>query len=239
MPKTSTKKTNTTNSNTSSNNVIDNATLEAIISQNKALMQQNADLQEAIKKLLEAPAKTEVVEKAPETTEYISYEEETEEYPEPAANKQIKLISLTYGKLNLASAKGSEARKVRFTEYGQVRNVLYSTLIDIVNTNPTFAENGMFYIADKNAVYHLGLTSAYKKIQTQNVLDNICAYDEGTMKSIYDGLSKVQQENCIYGIVLRLARGENFDANKIDVLNRIANVNIRTKVDELKKAPQL
>ena len=238
MPKTSTKKPNTTNSNTSSN-VIDNATLEAIINQNKTLMQQNADLQEAIKKLLEAPVRTEVVEKAPEATDYISYEEETEEYPEPAANKQIKLISLTYGKLNLASAKGSEARKVRFTEYGQVRNVLYSTLIDIVNTNPTFAENGMFYIADKNAVYHLGLTAAYKKIQAQNVLDNICAYDEGTMKSIYDGLSKVQQDNCIYGIVLRLSRGENFDANKIDSLNRIANVDIRAKVDELKKAPQL
>ena len=238
MPKTSTKKPNTTNTNTSSN-VIDNATLEAIINQNKTLMQQNADLQEAIKKLLEAPVRTEVVEKAPETSEYIAYEDESEEYPEPAANKQIKLISLTYGKLNLASAKGSEARKVRFTEYGQVRNVLYSTLIDIVNTNPTFAENGMFYIADKNAVYHLGLTSAYKKIQAQNVLDNICAYDESTMKSIYDGLSKVQQENCIYGIALRLSRGENFDANKIDLLNRIANVDIRAKVDELKKAPQL
>ena len=94
-------------------------------------------------------------------------------YEEPSPTKNIKLISLYYGSLNLSDGKNS---KISFDRYGQVKNCLYSKLVDIVDNNAKFAESGYFYIADKAAVYNLGLADVYKNIKPKEVLDNICDY---------------------------------------------------------------
>ena len=159
-----------------------------------------------------------------------------QEYPEPAPNKNIKIISLYYGVLNLFSETGV---KLSFNHYGQVKNILYNKLIDVINSNLKFAENGYFYILDKDAVYHLGLTDAYKKIQPKEVIDNLYDYDETVINQIAKKLTDEQKFSLLYGIAERIFHGEKLDLNKISVLSKALNKDINDLVKEMQSVEKM
>lgn len=153
------------------------------------------------------------------------------EYPEPPLNKNIKIISLFHGSLNLSDGLNA---KLSFSKYGQTKNCLYGKLIDIVNHDMKFAKEGLFYIADEAAVYHLGLSDDYKHIQPKEVLDNICEYDDSIIKNIGNTLTDEQKENLSFGLAKRMYEGENFDLNKIKILSDAININIEGLCQEMK-----
>lgn len=154
-----------------------------------------------------------------------------QDYPEPPLNKNIKVVSLFHGTLNLSDGFNA---KLSFSKYGQTKNCLYSKLIDIVNHDMKFAKAGYFYIADKAAVYHLGLSDEYKHIQPKEVMDNICQYDDSTIKGIGSTLTDEQKENISLGIAERMYHGEKFDFNKIKVLSDAIGINIEGLYQEMK-----
>ena len=155
------------------------------------------------------------------------------EYVEPSPNKNIKIISLYYGSLNLSDGKNSI---ISFKKYGEVKNCIYSKLIDIVNNNLKFAQDGYFYIANEDAVYYLGLSDSYKKIQPKEVLDNICDYDESVIKSIGSVLTDEQKNTISYGLATRKFYGEKLDLNKIDILSKAIGINILDKEAEMRES---
>lgn len=171
------------------------------------------------------------------TPDIVSADETYEQdYPEPSLNKNIKVISLFHGSLNLSD--GMNAR-LSFSKYGQSKNCLYGKLIDIVNHDMKFAKAGYFYIADKGAVYHLGLTDDYKHIQPKEVLDNICQYDVSIIKDIGSTLTDEQKENLAFGIAHRMYDGEIFDFNKIKVLSDAININIENLCEEMRQTENI
>lgn len=101
-----------------------------------------------------------------------------EDYTEPEDGKSIRIRSLFNGTLNLAYG---DRRFVTFNKYGDENRVLYRDLIQIVNINHKFAEEGYFEIEDASAVYSLlliqiwkkwislNLTKKHSKFMTQNV----------------------------------------------------------------------
>ena len=159
-----------------------------------------------------------------------------QDYPEPPLNKNIKVISLFHGSLNLSD--GMNAR-LSFSKYGQSKNCLYGKLIDIVNHDMKFAKAGYFYIADKAAVYHLGLTDDYKHIQPKEVLDNICKYDVSIIKDIGNTLTDEQKENLAFGIAHRMYDGEIFDFNKIKVLSESIDISIENLCEEMRQTENI
>ena len=169
---------------------------------------------------------------SPSHTWDVEEESYEQDYPEPPLNKNIKVISLFHGSLNLSDGLNA---KLSFSKYGQTKNCLYSKLIDIVNHDMKFAKAGYFYIADKAAVYHLGLSDDYKHIQPKEVLDNICNYDDNIIKNIGSTLTDEQKDNLSFGIAKRMFDGETFDLNKIKILSDSININIEGLCKEMKE----
>ena len=155
---------------------------------------------------------------------------------EPNPNKQIRLISLYYGELNLSTEPFGRGKIVSFSKYGEVKNVLYNTLIDIVNNNRKFSENGYYYILDKNAVYHLGLAEYYEdKILTKEILDNICNYSKEEIEDILSNASEEQKDVLIHNLVNKIYNNKPVDLNKCDVISKYCNVDIMAKVSEMRE----
>lgn len=190
------------------------------------LRQDNEELKQQLQLLLDS------LNAKKTTTDITLPEEESyeEDYPEPALNKNIKVVSLFYGSLNLSDGLNA---KLSFSQYGQAKNCLYGKLIDIVNHDIKFAKGGYFYIADKAAVYHLGLSDDYKHIQPKEVLDNICKYDDSIIKSIGTTLTDEQKDSVAFGIAKRMYDGETFDFNKIKVLSDAIGINIENLCQEM------
>ena len=173
--------------------------------------------------------------KQEETVKEMTYQEDIDNkiYEEPSANKNIKIISLYYGSLNLSDG---HATTLSFDKYGQVKNCLYGKLVDIVNKNSKFAEEGYFYIADKGAVYHLGLSDIYKNIKPKEVLDNICIYDDSSIKSICDTITDTQKEEMAYGLAYRKFNGESLDYNKLTLISKLINKDILAMIKDMEES---
>lgn len=160
---------------------------------------------------------------------------ETANASEPSSNKNIKIMSMFYGTLNLATQPFGGGRIVSFDRYGQIRTVLYSTLVDIVNTNRRFAEEGYFYIMDKDAVYHLGLSEFYTdRIVPKKVLDDILTYDESNISTIVENLTEAQKETLAQDVLNKMYNGKNLDLNKVGILGKYLNVDFNAKLSEMK-----
>lgn len=109
------------------------------------LAAENAALQAMIAKL---SARLDEMDKAKEACgEKVATDEveDTSEYPEPDANKQIKIMSMFYGSLNLNNnSNRSAGRILTFHKFGEIKSVLYHDLVDYVNNERRFAEEGYF-----------------------------------------------------------------------------------------------
>ena len=132
-----------TTDTTTINNKEQDAKMEQLAAENAALQAMIAKLSARLdemdkaKEVCEEKAATDVVEDAAE-------------YPEPDANKQIKIMSMFYGSLNLNNnSNRSAGRILTFHKFGEIKSVLYHDLVDYVNNERKFAEEGYFYILDK------------------------------------------------------------------------------------------
>lgn len=202
----------------------------------KELEKKNQDLEDKLNQLIEL-----MTTKNSENTENKINEkiEQTNliEYEEPSPNKQVRVMSLCYGSLNLAESKGEKAR-LKFSKYGEIRPCLYSVLMNIVNNNRNFAEKGYFYILDKSVVYHLGLEEEYKKIVNNDCINNICNYNTPEIKDIVSVMNNEQKETMIRLLCDKIYNGETVDYNKIETISKYSNINIQAKVDEMRKLTQ-
>ena len=206
------------------------------------LKKSNEEMKEQLKALMEMMSflnnKNQETKKEEDSHKYTpvvsSYNNTSDEIPEePSPNKMVRIISLCRGSLNLAKdERGLD--KLKFTKYGEIKPVLYSTLINIVNNNRKFAERGLFYILDKASVYYLGLSNVYDKLVDNTVLDNICNYPVIDIEKIIEGMEKSQVEVMVKNLSDRMYNGENFDLNKINAVSRASGIDILQRVNNMK-----
>lgn len=154
--------------------------------------------------------------------------------PDVAPTKQVMVMSLCYGPLCLADEITGKTI-LKFSKYGEVKPVLYSTLMDIVNSNLRFAQTGRFFIMDKNAVYHLGLSEYYKNIAPKDVINNIANYSPNVIEMVFNNIPKEQKETIINLLIDKLYRKEDVDANMIMRISTITGVDIMAKVREMEQ----
>lgn len=227
----------TTQENTKTDDVVVNSTnndeIEQIKKENEELKNNINILMEQMTKLLE---KQNTPETAPTTSTTNNYvEDDSLEYPEPDANKQIRLVSMYYGSLTLCNSMNrNTARMLTFSKFGEIKSVLYHDLVDFVNNERKFAEAGYFYILDKAAVYHLGLSSDYKKLVDVNFINNIMNYSDVEVHDIVSTMTTAQQDSLVEILADRMFNGQKMDMNKIDIISKITGKNIQNKVEEKK-----
>lgn len=243
-------KTNNTNLKNTNTNNAQNLNRDNEI---EALKNANKELSEKLDKLMKLfednsekesnkPKKEDLVENSKEYNDKVnniwnSYDNICS-LEEINPNKQIMVMSLCYGPLCLSDEMTGKTI-LKFTKYGETKPILYSSLMSVVNSNLSFAQSGRFYILNKEAVYHLGLSEFYKNIIPADIIDNITSYPQNTIELILKNIPKEQKDTIVRTLSDDVYNGRNVDVNKVVFISNIIGTDIISKANEKKQFDNL
>jgi hypothetical protein len=148
------------------------------------------------------------------------------EYSEIKPNKYIKVMSLNFGKLVLSTEGKGRGKVFEFPKFGDVRNIVYTDLANLIHNHQSFAEKGRFYIFDKQVVKNHGLVEYYNKLLTKEMIEKILDYNKDDIVNLFKNATDAQQETIINLLIKKLVAGEELDINKIDIISRLSSVDI-------------
>jgi hypothetical protein len=141
-------------------------------------------------------------------------------------NKYIKVMSLNFGKLVLTTEGKGRGKAFVFNKFGDVKNIVYSELANLIHHQQTFAEEGRFYIFDKNVVRNHGLIEYYNKFLTKEVIDNILEYNRDEIVDLFKNTTDAQREVIVNILIKKIVDGEDVDIAKVDIISRLSGQNI-------------
>lgn len=151
---------------------------------------------------------------------------------QPRPDSMIRLQSLTKGELCL-NVNGNVA--INFEKYGDIKPVLYSELVNIVNNNRSFAEKGTFYIMDDSAVFYLGLARFYDHIMSWEDIENIETFSDDALRQMLPKISDFQKDVLALVLATKIFNDEPVDMNKVDVISKVCNIDIVGKAREMRE----
>ena len=130
-------------------------------------------------------------------------------------------------------------RPFRFKNFGEVKRIMYSDLVRIMENHANFLENGYFVILNKNVVRKHGLNDVYSKILTKEKIDRILEGNQTDAVNLFSTANNKQQEVIVKHIIDRGVKGFSVDLNLLDRLSRIIGYNIQQKIEEGKSFSQM
>lgn len=151
----------------------------------------------------------------------------------------IPVMSLLPYTLNLSTLGNGKGKEIKFTQYGQVKQVLYQDVLGILEYHYSFAEYGYFIILDQRVIKRHGLQETYGKILTKEKIDQILsgskpAYD------LYSGCNAEQQRIIVGMLIEKLVDNpDSVDLNLVDKISRASGVNIKQKADESREVAKI
>jgi hypothetical protein len=160
------------------------------------------------------------------SVEKINVESINEDDSEIRTNKYIKVMSLNFGKLVLTTEARGQGKVFVFNKFGDVRNIVYSDLANLIHHQQSFAEQGRFYIFDKQVIKNHGLTEYYNKFMTRDMIENILENNREEVINLFNNTSDAQRETIVNILIKKIINGEDVDINKVDIISRLANINI-------------
>lgn len=170
------------------------------------------NIQEQLKALQEQLAKLKAENEELKNAESITTtENDTEE--EITADTDIEVISQTVGKLVISTEGNGSGTVYRFEAFGDVQDIPFGDLKEIVKNKPRFAKEGAYFICNPQAVKKLRLTNAYKNVIDEKTLKNFFNVDSKVAVAIYESAPKMQQEQIVGLIEDRLANNIDVDGN--------------------------
>lgn len=151
---------------------------------------------------------------------------------QPRPDAIIRLQSLTRGELCL-NVNGSVA--INFGKYGDIKPVLYSELMNIVNNNRLFAEEGAFYIMDDASVKYLGLSRYYDNILSYDEIESLESRSNEEIMEILPTISDFQKDVISLVFATKIYNDEQVDRNKVEVISRSCEIDIAKRAREMKE----
>ena len=137
----------------------------------------------------------------------------------------VPVVSMCQGELNLATQGRGQGSIYTFTHFGQIMDIPFGDLKDIVKNNQRFANEGYFYIADESVVKKLRKTSEYNKILPPEVIENIFKNDANKIIDLYNMAPRGQKETIVEMIKNKRIQGIDVDANVLVKLGEITGIN--------------
>ena len=141
-------------------------------------------------------------------------------------NKYIKVMSLNFGKLVLSTESKGQGKVFVFNKFGDVKNIVYSELANLIHHQQSFAEQGRFYVFDKQVIKNHGLVEYYEKFMTKEMIDNILNHNREEIVTLFNNTTKTQREVIVNLLIKKIVNGEDVDITKVDIISRLAEVNI-------------
>lgn len=146
----------------------------------------------------------------------------------------VPVMSLLPYRLNLSTKEGGQGDVKKFTKFGEVKNILYKDLVDIIEVNRTFMESGYFYILDPLVIRQHGLDEVYSKILTkekiEEILNNI---NTEYCIDLYNS-SNSNQQKVIVQLLIEKVKNDSGSVNlyTVDRISRLSKIDIAQKAEE-------
>lgn len=185
-------------------------------------------LQETIQKMQEKEVSSAVAEKRDDEDVFEDIDIRQDEY--------IRVISLTPLQLNLSTRPGGKGKVFTFNSFGATKRILYSDLVDILESFSHFLEGGYFYIADKRVIRRHGLDDVYEKILSKDKIEAIISgQNNDNTISLFKSANETQQKTIIQMLIDKMiVEYDAVDLNLIDKLSRTSGINIEEKYRDAK-----
>lgn len=168
-----------------------------------------------------------------------SVEPEVEQRKEAKRDKvllddYVPVISLLPYRLNLATKEGGQGDIKKFTKFGEVKNILYKDLVDIIEINRSFMEAGYFYILDPIVIRQHGLDEVYSKILTKEKIEDILNNtDSEYCVALYNSANPEQQKVIVQLFVDKVKADPNsVNLYTVDRISRLSKIDITQRAEE-------
>lgn len=162
-------------------------------------------------------------------TKQVENNDNTEEL---TSDTDITVISQTIGKLVLSTEGNGIGTVYRFEEFGEVQDIPFGDLKDIVKHKPRFAKEGAYFICNPQAVKKLRLGTQYKNLIDDKTFTNLFDKDAKTIVALYESAPKMQQEQVVSLIEDRLAKKLEVDGNVLIKIGKLCGKDFLTTEEE-------
>lgn len=141
-------------------------------------------------------------------------------------DEDIPVVNLTNGQVNISTEGYGQGDITTFDRHGEIIDIPYSELKLYVRKNKRFFQEGILYILDDRAVKQERLSSAYKKLLSEDMIDSLLDNVSDKVIEVYKTATKGQKEIIIDKIVNKKLNHENVDANILLELGKLSGKNL-------------
>ena len=148
-------------------------------------------------------------------------EDVTNDEEEINGDTEVAVISQFIGKLVLSTEGNGVGTVYRFEEFGDIHDIPFSDLKEIVKNKPNFAKEGLYYIANEKAIKKLRLTREYEHIINNKLFEHLLDEKSDVIIKAYKDAPKLQQKQIVAMIDERLANNKEVDGNVLVKIGKL------------------
>lgn len=167
----------------------------------------------------------------------MGQEEDTDKYANVKIplDEYIPVMSLIPFRLNLSTKELGTGNIKRFTKFGEIKNILYKDLVEIMEVHSNFLQAGYFYILNPAVIRQHGLDEVYSKILTKEKIEEILDTSSDNCVNLYKSANKEQQEIIMRLLINRINDNPgSVNLNVIDRISRESGIDIAKKAADSK-----
>lgn len=148
-------------------------------------------------------------------------------------DRVVKLMSGFPGELNLPRLNGRPPLK--FTEFGEIKNIQYSQLLEIIEQKEDFFLRGWFYILDKEVIKKLGYEelNLLNKEQIEKIIDLSCSTSSAF--ELYKSGTDSQKATIVDFLISRIRDDKDVNQNLVSLIEKESKVKITEKAELAKE----
>jgi hypothetical protein len=148
----------------------------------------------------------------------------------------VPVMSLLPYKLNLSTKEGGQGDVKKFTKFGEVKNILYKDLVDIIEVDRSFMEAGYFYILDPLVIRQHGLDETYSKILTKEKIDEILNnVNTEYCIDLYNSANPEQQRVIVQLLIEKMKIDpSSVNLYTVDRISRLSKIDITNRAEDEK-----
>ena len=176
------------------------------------LLALSKQIEEMNKKLLELSEENKVLK------ENVTKETQIEELN---SDTEIPVVSMCVGRLVLSTLGNGLGNIYRFEKFGEIQDIPFGDLKEIVKNKPYFAKEGAFYIANEEVVKKLRLTRDYEHIISNKMFETLLNQNAEVVVEAYKTAPDLQKSQVVSLIEDKLASGADIDGNILIKIGKI------------------
>jgi hypothetical protein len=150
-----------------------------------------------------------------------------------ALDDLIGVMSMIPWSLNLSTQLAGQGNTKHFSKFGEIKKILYSDLINIMDVHANLLESGAFYILDPRVIKQHGLQELYSKLLTKEKIDSLLSMNSDRCVELYEAANENQKQTIILMLIDKVRDFPGtVNLNIVDKLSRASGIDISKKAKD-------